>query len=102
MVDQRRDSTWLPVSTELSSAPVWVFQVLMQRSAVPPPVASVLRSKGHHASAFTAAWCSVRVKRGAAVEKRPEPTEASQRQQVLSFDPEARVLPSGDQLRPQT
>lgn len=86
----------------MSSAPVWVFQVLMQRSAVPPPVASVLRSNGHHARALTAAWCSVSLKRGAAVEKRPVPTEASQRQQVLSLLPEARVLPSGDQLRPQT
>lgn len=39
------------VSTELSMAPVSVFQVLMQRSAVPPPLASRLLWKGHHASA---------------------------------------------------
>ena len=32
-------------------APVSVFQVLMQRSALPPPLASRLDWKGHHASA---------------------------------------------------
>ena len=44
---------------ELRRAPVWVFQNLMERSAVPPPVASRLLWKGHHASAFTAA-CAAR------------------------------------------
>ena len=44
---------------EFSSAPVWVFQNLMQRSAVPPPEASRLDWKGHHASAFTAAAWAV-------------------------------------------
>jgi hypothetical protein len=43
--------TWDLVSTELSMAPVSVFQVLMQRSALPPPLASRLDWKGHHASA---------------------------------------------------
>lgn len=42
------------VSTELSMAPVSVFQVLMQRSALPPPLASRLDWKGHHASACRA------------------------------------------------
>ena len=45
------------VSTELSIAPVVVFQNLMQRSAVPPPRRALLWN-GHHASAFTAAWCA--------------------------------------------
>ena len=44
---------------ELSRAPVCVFQNLMQRSAVPPPEASRLDWKGHHARAFTAAACAV-------------------------------------------
>ena len=42
---------WDLVSTECSIAPVWVFHVLMQRSAVPPPLASRFAWKGHHASA---------------------------------------------------
>ena len=46
-----RAHTWDLVSTELSMAPVSVFQVLMQRSALPPPLASRLDWKGHHASA---------------------------------------------------
>lgn len=44
---------------ELSRAPVCVFQNLMLRSAVPPPEASRLDWKGHHASALTAAACAV-------------------------------------------
>ena len=51
--------TWEPVSMELRRAPVWVFQNLMLRSAVPPPEASRLAWKGHHASALTAAACAV-------------------------------------------
>ena len=51
--------TWDPVSMELRRAPVWVFQNLMLRSAVPPPEASRLAWKGHQASAFTAAVCAV-------------------------------------------
>lgn len=35
-----RGLTWLPVSMQLSGAPVAVFQNRMQRSAVPPPLAS--------------------------------------------------------------
>ena len=35
---QSSEQTWLPVSTELSSAPVDAFHVLMQRSAVPAPL----------------------------------------------------------------
>ena len=38
---------------------MWVFQNLMLRSAVPPPEASRLAWKGHHASALTAAVCAV-------------------------------------------
>jgi hypothetical protein len=48
-----------PVSMELSTAPVWVFQNLMHLSAVPPPVASRLLWKGHQASALTAACDSI-------------------------------------------
>lgn len=51
--------TWEPVSMELRRAPVWVFQNLMLRSAVPPPEASRFDWKGHQASAFTAAACAV-------------------------------------------
>ena len=35
-----RQPTCEPVSMELRRAPVWVFQNLMVRSAVPPPLAS--------------------------------------------------------------
>ena len=51
--------TWDPVSMELRRAPVWVFQNVMLRAAVPPPEASRLAWKGHQASAFTAAVCAV-------------------------------------------
>ena len=92
MLDHSRERTWLPVSTLLITDPVCVFQILIHRSAVPPPVANVLRSKGHHARAFTAARCSVSVKRGAAVEYLPWPTEASHRQHELSLLPDASML----------
>ena len=44
------------VSIVLIQAPLWTFQNLIVRSVVPPPEASKLCSKGHHAIAFTAAW----------------------------------------------
>ncbi len=36
----RAQRAWLPVSMQDSAAPVVVFQYRMQRSAVPPPLAS--------------------------------------------------------------
>ncbi|EKU20650.1 hypothetical protein NGA_2064900, partial [Nannochloropsis gaditana CCMP526] len=55
---QSKEQTWEPVSIELRRAPFAPFQNLMHRSAVPPPVAKIFRSKGHQARALTAAWCS--------------------------------------------
>lgn len=52
--------TWLPVSTQLSIALVLVFQKRMQRSAVPPPLASRPCWWGDQAIALTAAVCSVK------------------------------------------
>jgi len=48
--------TWLPVSTQLSAVlvSVMVFQERMQRSALPPPLASKPRSCGLQAMALTA------------------------------------------------
>ncbi len=88
-------STWLPVSMELSRAPVCMFQNLMQRSAVPPPEASRLAWKGHQARALTAAWCPNRVRTGS----RPP---SSQTCSLLSLPPEARCWPLGDHFKPQT
>ena len=51
--------TWLPVCTQLSAVLVVVFQTRMQRSAVPPPLASKPRWCGLQAMALTAAECSL-------------------------------------------
>mmetsp|Transcript_9753 Transcript_9753/g.31271 ORF Transcript_9753/g.31271 Transcript_9753/m.31271 type:complete len:319 (-) Transcript_9753:869-1825(-) len=119
-LDQRRAQTWEPVSTEWSMAPVWAFQNLMVRSAVPPPEARRLRCMGHQERALTAAWWWRRVTRGAhsrpslaapvalgasggSREARCAPERAaSQRQRKFSLPPEARVEPSAAQERPQT
>lgn len=74
---------------------MWVFQNLMVRSAVPPPEASRLDWKGHHASALTAAVCAVKRCRGA-------PPAAPHTCSRLSLPPLASCAPLGDHFRPHT
>ena len=52
---RQKQPTWDFVSTELTKVPLLQFQILMQRSAVPPPLAKRLACQGHQATAFTAA-----------------------------------------------
>jgi hypothetical protein len=64
---------WLPVSTQVSMALVLVFQKRMQRSAVPPPLASRPCWWGDQAIALTAAVCSVKsVQTGSLVSQAPQ------------------------------
>lgn len=78
--------------------PVWVFHSLMQRSAVPPPEASTLDWKGHHASALTAAVCSLNLCR--CLDDRL--LGGSQTHTRLSLPPLASRFPEPDHLSPHT
>ena len=64
-------------------------------SEVPPPVARTLVCHGHQSIAFIPALCSFKTYLGYDL-------PISQRQTILSFPPEANVLPSGDHFNPQT
>ena len=54
--------TWDLVSIEFNKAPLLQFQILIMRSAVPPPLARTLGCHGHQAKALTAAWWSLQPK----------------------------------------
>lgn len=88
--------TWDFVSTSLRQVPFPVFHRQILRSAVPPPEASTLCRKGHHAKALTAAQCRSMERRGVRL------TLASHRLSRLSLPPEASWPPCGDHWRPQT
>lgn len=112
--DHKREHTCDPVSIEFNTLPELVFQNLMVRSAVPPPLARSPRWNGHHANAFTAALCWVSCSRGPILEESSwtpcenpllfprRDMEASHRQRRFSLPPLARVLPSSFHFNPQT
>lgn len=106
--DHNKEQTCDPVSIEFKTAPELVFQNLIVLSAVPPPLASNPRWKGHHANAFTAALCCVSWRRGPIWFEWSDELfgrrdmAASQRHKRFSFPPLANVLPSSFHLRPQT
>lgn len=51
-LDHISAQTWLFVSTLLRQDPVFAFQNLIWRSAVPPPLARTFGCHGHHATAW--------------------------------------------------
>ena len=98
---QSRAQTCEPVSTEFRQAPVWVFQNLMHRSPPPPPEASKLPWKGHHASAFTAAvWSSILWSH--CVGEFEDAEDLSQMCSKLSLPPLASCCPEADHFSPHT
>lgn len=93
--DQATLHTWLPVSMHCIAWPVIVFQNRSVRSAVPPPDTSTPWWCGDHASALTAALCSVYVWTGSSLRK-------LQTNNWLSFPPDAKYSLFGDHLSPHT
>jgi len=86
---------WLPVSIELRTFPLAVFQNLIHLSAVPPPDARRPCWCGDHAIALTAAVCSVKRNTGCC-------DRWFQTSSWLSFPPEASSRSSCDHFSPQT
>ena len=76
------------VSTEWTIVSLFAFHILIARSAVPAPEAKRLFCQGHQASAFTAAWCSLKV--DLALSNWPDDHSFIK----LSLPPEAKVLPN--------
>lgn len=93
-----RLQTWDPVSIELTSVPILVFQNFMQRSAVPPPDASKPLWCGLHAIALTAALWDPNLCIGSVgLELFPLDHTIN----LLSLPPDARYWSSNDHFRPQ-
>lgn len=93
--DHARLQTCDPVSTHCRGWPVRVFQNLIHRSAVPPPLASRPCWWGDHAMALTAAKCSVYVCTGFTL-------VMFHTNSLLSLPPDAKCWWSGDHFKPQT
>ena len=74
-----------------------VFQNLIVLFTVPPPDARRLLSSGDHANALMAAWWSVSENQGLLVDD----VVTSQRHNLSSLPPLARVVPSGLHAKPQ-
>ena len=86
-----REISWNCIPT----CPVNVFQNLIHRSAVPPPLANNPGWWGDQAMALTAAKCSVKVWTGCKLLE-------FQTKSLLSLPPEAKYWLSGDHFKPQT
>jgi len=94
-LDHAKLHTCDPVSTHCSGRPVIVFQNLIRRSAVPPPLANRPCWWGDHAIALTAARCSAYVCTGPTL-------RVFQTNSLLSFPPDAKCWWSGDHFKPHT
>mmetsp|Transcript_15058 Transcript_15058/g.38845 ORF Transcript_15058/g.38845 Transcript_15058/m.38845 type:complete len:363 (+) Transcript_15058:245-1333(+) len=94
--DQSSAQTCECVSTALITWPVCMDQKRMQRSAVPPPLASTFFCHGHHASALTAALWAF------SLYSRDGSRRSSHMFSRLSLPPEASCVPLGAHLRPHT